>query len=81
MKVRGPSFSVLRSSFLVLPRVPVAVLLGDKDNVIQKLDVEPLETVRKDWPVIERKAANHLTCVVRRRLREEIAARLKKNAR
>src|SRR5262249_55163514 len=60
-------------------RVPVAVLVGDDDKLIKKLYVEPLQPVRKDWPVIEIKDANHLSCIVRPQFREEIAAWLKKN--
>ena len=61
--------------------VPVAVLVGDKDDLIRKLYVDPLQKVRKDWPVIEIKDGNHLTCIIRPQFREEIAAWLKKNAR
>jgi pimeloyl-ACP methyl ester carboxylesterase len=59
--------------------VPVAVLVGDKDDIVKKLYVEHLATVRKDWPVVEIKDADHLTCVIKPQFREEIAARLKKN--
>jgi pimeloyl-ACP methyl ester carboxylesterase len=55
-------------------RVPVTVLVGDEDNLIKKLYVEPLRQVRKDWPVIEIKQANHITCVIKQQFREEIAA-------
>jgi pimeloyl-ACP methyl ester carboxylesterase len=60
-------------------RVPVAVLVGDKDTLIKNLYLEPLQKVRKDWPVIEIKDANHLSCVIKQQFREEIAAWLKKN--
>jgi pimeloyl-ACP methyl ester carboxylesterase len=60
-------------------RVPVTVLFGDEDNLIKKLYVEPLRDVRKDWPVIEIKSANHISCVMKPQFREEIAAWLKKN--
>jgi pimeloyl-ACP methyl ester carboxylesterase len=62
-------------------RVPVAVLVGDEDDLIKKLYVEPLRQVRRDWPVTEIKGANHITCIVKPQFREEIAAWLKKNAR
>jgi pimeloyl-ACP methyl ester carboxylesterase len=61
-------------------RVPVTVLVGDNDDLIKKLYVEPLQHVRKDWPVIEIKDANHLSCIFKQQFREEIAAWLKKNA-
>lgn len=61
-------------------RVPVAVLVGDKDNPIKRLYVEPLQRVRKDWPVIEIKDANHINCILKPQFRDEIAAWLKKNS-
>jgi pimeloyl-ACP methyl ester carboxylesterase len=62
-------------------RVPVAILIGDKDNLVKKLYLEPLRKVRKDWPVIEIKDANHITCILKKQFREEIAVWLKKNTR
>jgi pimeloyl-ACP methyl ester carboxylesterase len=62
-------------------RVPVTVLVGDKDNLIKKLYVEPLQKVRKDWPVVEIKDADHITCIAKPQFQKEIAAWLKKNAR
>jgi pimeloyl-ACP methyl ester carboxylesterase len=59
--------------------VPVAVLVGDKDGLIKKLYLEPLQQVREDWPVTEIKDANHITCILKPQFREEIAAWLKKN--
>jgi pimeloyl-ACP methyl ester carboxylesterase len=61
-------------------RVPVTVLVGDKDDLIKRLYVEPLQKVRKDWPVIEIKDANHISCIFKPQFREEIAAWLKKNS-
>jgi hypothetical protein len=61
-------------------RVPVAVLIGDKDDFVKKLYLAPLQKVRKDWPVIEIKDADHITCIGKRQFREEIAAWLKKNS-
>jgi len=61
-------------------RVPVVVLVGDEDNLIKKLYVEPLKPVRKDWPVIEIKNANHISCIMKPQFREEIATWLKKNS-
>jgi pimeloyl-ACP methyl ester carboxylesterase len=62
-------------------RVPVAVLVGDKDELIKKLYVEPLRRVRKDWPVIEIKDGDHITCIMKQPFRDEIATWLKKNTR
>jgi hypothetical protein len=55
-------------------------LVGDKDNLIKKLYVEPLQQVRKDWSVIEIKDANHINCILKPQFREEIAGWLKKNS-
>jgi pimeloyl-ACP methyl ester carboxylesterase len=52
-------------------KLPVEVLIGDRDPV-RKLYVEPLEMVRKDWPVIEIKDAGHLNCIVKPQFKEEI---------
>ncbi|HLQ44138.1 MAG TPA: alpha/beta hydrolase [Planctomycetaceae bacterium] len=60
-------------------RVPMTVLVGDNDDLIKKLYVEPLVKVREDWPVVEIKDANHLTCILKPKFRDEIAAWLKKN--
>jgi pimeloyl-ACP methyl ester carboxylesterase len=62
-------------------RVPMTVLVGGKDDFVKKLYVEPLQKVRKDWPVIEIKDANHITCILEPQFREEIAAWLAKNSR
>ncbi len=52
-------------------KLPVIVLVGDRDPV-KKLYVEPLQGVRKDWPVIEITGAGHITCVVKTQFKEEI---------
>src|SRR5262249_5569543 len=44
-------------------KVPVTVLVGDQDDLVKKLYVEPLRKVRKDWPVVEIKDGNHITCI------------------
>jgi len=36
--------------------------------------------VRKDWPVIDIKDPDHITCILKQQFREEIAAWLKKNS-
>jgi pimeloyl-ACP methyl ester carboxylesterase len=50
--------------------VPVLILIGDHDG-LKKPYVEPLKTVRKDWPVVEIKDANHLTCAGKSQFKEE----------
>jgi pimeloyl-ACP methyl ester carboxylesterase len=58
---------------------PMMVLVGDKDDLIKKLYVEPLKPVRKDWPVTEIKDGNHITTILKPQFKEEIAAWIKKN--
>ncbi|MGQ0635699.1 MAG: alpha/beta fold hydrolase [Planctomycetaceae bacterium] len=62
-------------------RVPVAIVVGNEDNLIRRLYVEPAQKVRADWPVIGINDANHLSCVIRPQFREEIAAWLARNRR
>jgi pimeloyl-ACP methyl ester carboxylesterase len=60
-------------------RVPVIVIVGDRDPV-KRLYVAPLQRVRKDWAVIEIGDAGHLNCVVKAQFKEEIAEWLNKQA-
>jgi pimeloyl-ACP methyl ester carboxylesterase len=60
-------------------KIPVEVIVGDKDETILKLYVEPLRKARPDWPVVEIKDANHFTCILRPQFKDEIASWLKKN--
>jgi pimeloyl-ACP methyl ester carboxylesterase len=52
-------------------KVPVAVLAGDKDGIAD-LYIEPTEKVRKDWPVIRIKDADHLNCIAKPQFKEEL---------
>jgi pimeloyl-ACP methyl ester carboxylesterase len=61
-------------------RVPVVVIVGDRDPV-KRLYVAPLQRARKDWTVIEIEDAGHLNCVVKAQFKEEIAEWLDKQAR
>src|SRR5438105_8337001 len=61
-------------------KVPVAVIFGDRDDLIKKLYVDPLREVRKDWPIVEIKDGDHITCILRSQFRDEIAAWIKKNS-
>jgi pimeloyl-ACP methyl ester carboxylesterase len=61
-------------------KVPVTILVGDKDDLIKKLYVEPAQGVRKDWPVVEIDDANHINCIVKKQFKEEIQKWLKKQA-
>jgi pimeloyl-ACP methyl ester carboxylesterase len=60
-------------------KTPVLVLFGDHD-FLKKGYLEPLKTARPDWPVIEIPGADHITCVMQPRFREEISAWLAKQA-
>jgi pimeloyl-ACP methyl ester carboxylesterase len=61
-------------------RVPVVVIVGDRDPV-KRLYVAPLRPVRRDWAVVEINDAGHLNCVVKPQFKEEIAEWLDKQAR
>jgi pimeloyl-ACP methyl ester carboxylesterase len=60
-------------------RAPVLILFGDND-LLKKGYVEPLARVRKDWPVIEIKDADHISCILRPQFKEEIQKWLAKQA-
>jgi len=62
-------------------RVPVTILVGERDRVVKKLYVEPLRAVRKDWRVINIQNANHLNCQAKSQFKEEIAKWLAKQTR
>ena len=59
--------------------VPVEVIVGDRDPV-KRLYVEPLQRVRKDWPVVEIADAGHITCVLKKDFREEVVRWVKANS-
>jgi pimeloyl-ACP methyl ester carboxylesterase len=61
-------------------KIPVEVIVGDKDEHITKVYVDPLRKARKDWPIVEIKDANHISCVTKPQFKEELASWLKKNA-
>jgi non-heme chloroperoxidase len=60
-------------------KVPVIILFGERDD-LKKLYVEPLRPVRKDWPVIEIKDADHFSCIVKPQFKEEIRKWLAKQS-
>jgi len=62
-------------------RVPVMVLVGERDAEIKKLYVEPLQAVRKDWRVVKIKNANHLNCHEKPQYKRQIAKWLAKQTR
>jgi pimeloyl-ACP methyl ester carboxylesterase len=52
-------------------RVPVTVVVGDRDPV-KRLYVAPLRVVRPDWPVVEVEGAGHLSCILRKQFADAI---------
>jgi pimeloyl-ACP methyl ester carboxylesterase len=60
--------------------VPVTVLVGEKDDLIKRLYVAPLEKVRSDWPIVEIKDANHINCILKEQFQDEIVGALKRHA-
>jgi pimeloyl-ACP methyl ester carboxylesterase len=61
-------------------KVPMTMIVGDNDDLIKKLYVEPAKKVRTDWTVTEIKDANHITCIMKPDFKEAIAAWIKKNS-
>jgi pimeloyl-ACP methyl ester carboxylesterase len=54
-------------------RVPMIVLIGERDEVVKKLYVEPLRQVRTEWRVVHIKDANHLNCQLKPQFKAEMA--------
>jgi len=61
-------------------QVPMTVIVGSKDDLIRGLYIDPLKKVRADWPIVEVKDGNHISCIMKPQFKEEIAAWLKKNS-
>jgi pimeloyl-ACP methyl ester carboxylesterase len=68
---RGVARLALAKSELQAIKVPVVILIGDRDP-IRGLYVTPLQAVRTDWPVVEIKDAGHLNCIFKRQFIAEI---------
>jgi len=58
-------------------RVPVEILIGDRDPV-KRMYVVPLQHVRNDWPVVDIKDAGHINCIIKKQFRQEIGAWVRK---
>ena len=52
-------------------KAPVLVLIGARDPV-KRLYVDPLQTARHDWPVIEIQDAGHLNCIFKQQFIDEV---------
>ena len=61
-------------------RVPVSILIGDRDPVRQ-MYVVPLQRVRDDWPVTVIEGAGHINCVVKQQFQDGLKTALDKNSR
>jgi pimeloyl-ACP methyl ester carboxylesterase len=68
---RSISELALTADQLKAIRIPVEILVGDRDPM-KKLYVEPLESVRSDWRVIEIEGAGHLNCIVKKQFIDEL---------
>jgi len=77
---RSLSKLALNESELKAIKLPVCVVVGDKDDLIKKLYVEPLQEERKDWPVFEVKGGDHISCILKPQFKEEIQKWLLKQA-
>jgi pimeloyl-ACP methyl ester carboxylesterase len=75
---RGVSELALTPDELKAIRVPVEILVGDRDPM-KKLYVEPLQSVRSDWRVIEIEGAGHLDCIFKKQFIDEIEKWLDRN--
>jgi pimeloyl-ACP methyl ester carboxylesterase len=63
-------------------KVPMTVLVGDKDDIIKRLYItDRLDKARPDWTITEIKNGDHLTCVIRTQFRDELVTWLKRNSR
>lgn len=68
---RSISELALTADQLKAIRIPVEILVGDRDPM-KKLYVEPLESVRSDWRVIEIEGVGHLNCIVKKQFIDEL---------
>jgi pimeloyl-ACP methyl ester carboxylesterase len=82
MTICGRSLSKLALSPAEIKsiKVPMIILVGDKDDIVKKLYIEPLQRVRSDWKVVEVKDADHFTCILKPQFQSEILSWLKKIA-
>jgi pimeloyl-ACP methyl ester carboxylesterase len=75
--IRGVGKLALTARELKSIKVPVEIVIGDRDPV-RPLYVLPLQQVRKDWPVVEIRDAGHINCIIKQQFRQEIAAWVRK---
>jgi pimeloyl-ACP methyl ester carboxylesterase len=54
-------------------KVPMNVLVGDKDNVVKGLYIDnTLRKERPDWPIVEIKDGDHITTLAKPQFKEEV---------
>lgn len=68
---RGVSELALTENELKVIRIPVLILVGDRDPM-RRMYVVPLQKVRNDWQVVEIQGAGHLNCIFKKQFIEEI---------
>jgi len=71
ISARGGADLALTEDELKAIRVPVLILVGDRDPM-RRMYVVPLQAVRNDWQVIEIQGAGHLTCIVKKQFIDEL---------
>lgn len=76
--IRGVGKLALSEEELKGIRVPVEVVVGDRDPV-NRMYVAPLRPVRRDWPVVEVEDAGHVNCVMKSQFRTAIADWVRQN--
>ncbi|OAI38977.1 hypothetical protein AYO40_06200 [Planctomycetaceae bacterium SCGC AG-212-D15] len=74
---RGIARLALSADELKAIKNPTVIIVGDRDPV-RKMYVDPLLTVRKDWPVIEIEGAGHINCIMKKEFKDHIAKWLAK---
>jgi len=78
--VRGLAQLAVTKQELESIRVPVLVMVGDRDPT-NRLYVAPLRQVRTDWGVTEIQDAGHLNCIAKLQFKEELKKWLDKQKR
>jgi len=71
-----PQFGVTEAEIKSV-KIPVTILVGEKDPC-RKWYVEPLQTVRPDWPVHIIPGADHLNCVTTQGFKTQLESALGK---
>ena len=80
VSARGVSELALTETELKSVRVPVEILVGDRDPMRQ-LYVVRLQKVRGDWSVVEIQNAGHLNCIFKKQFIDELEKWLDLNRR